>query len=176
MTKNEKGAAIEQLKAAFEANEFFYVADASTLPADKTTELRRALHAKGIKMQVVKNTLARKALEQLPSENNYAEIFESLKGATAILFTETANAPAKVIKEFRGKEGERPILKAAYISSSIYVGDDKLELLSKLKSREELVSDVLTLLQSPMQNLLSGLKSGGAQVAGLLKTLEEREA
>ena len=176
MTKTEKGAAIEQLKEAFENNEFFYVADASTLPADKTTELRGAFHAKGIKMQVVKNTLARKALEQLPEENNYAAIFDTLRGATAILFTETANAPAKVIKEFRGKDGERPILKAAYIASSVYKGDDKLDLLSQLKSREELVADVLTLLQSPMQNLLSGLNSGGSQIAGLLKTLEEREA
>lgn len=176
MTKTEKGAAIEQLKAKFEANEFFYVADASTLPAGKTTELRGALHAKGITMQVVKNTLARKALEQLPEENNYSAIFDSLVGSTAILFTDTANAPAKVIKEFRGKVGERPILKAAYIASSVYKGDDQLDLLSKLKSREELVADVLTLLQSPMQNLLSGLKSGGSQIAGLLKTLEEREA
>ena len=175
MTKTEKGAAIEQLKAAFEANEFFYVADASTLPADKTTELRGALHAKGIKMQVVKNTLARKALEQLPEENNYAPLFDSLKGSTAILFTEVANAPAKVIKEFRGKDGERPILKAAYIASSIYAGDNQLDTLAALKSREELVADVLTLLQSPMQNLLSGLNSAGGKIAGLLKTLEERE-
>ncbi|OAV44447.1 50S ribosomal protein L10 [Lewinella sp. 4G2] len=176
MTKTDKGAAIQQLKEAFENNEFFYIADASTLPADKTTELRGAFHAKGIKMQVVKNTLAIKALEQLPEENNYSSVFEALTGPTAILFTETANAPAKVIKEFRGKDGERPILKAAYIASSVYMGDDKLDELSKLKSREELVADVLTLLQSPMQNLLSGLKSGGSQIAGLLKTLEEREA
>ncbi len=174
MTKIEKGAAIEQLKEKFENNEFFYIADASELSAGKTTELRGALFAKGISMQVVKNTLARKALEQLPTENNYTEIFDTLKGPTAILFTETANAPAKVIKEFRG-DGERPILKAAYIASSVYKGDDKLEQLSKLKSREELVGDVLTLLQSPMQNLLSGLNSGGQRIAGLLKALEERE-
>ena len=115
-------------------------------------------------------------MSNCPRENNYAAIFDTLKGATAILFTETANAPAKVIKEFRGKDGERPILKAAYIASSVYKGDDKLDELSKLKSREELVADVLTLLQSPMQNLLSGLNSGGSRIAGLLKTLEEREA
>ena len=174
MTKTEKGAAIEQLKEAFENNEFFYVADASTLPADKTTELRGALFAKGIKMQVVKNTLVRKALEQLPAENNYAELFDTLTGPTAILFTEVANAPARVIKEFRG-DAERPIVKAAYIASAVYKGDDKLEELTKLKSREELLADVLTLLQSPMQNLLSSLNSAGSQIAGLLKTLEERE-
>jgi len=99
-----------------------------------------------------------------------------LKGPTALLFTEVANAPAKVIKEFRGEDGERPILKAAYIASAVYSGDDQLNALSKLKSREEMLADVLTLLQSPMQNLLSGLNSGGSQIAGLLKTLEEREA
>ena len=92
------------------------------------------------------------------------------------MFTEVANAPAKVIKEFRGDSGERPILKAAYIASSVYKGDEQLDTLSKLKSREELIGDVLTLLQSPMQNLLSGLNSGGSKIAGILKTLEEREA
>lgn len=176
MTKTDKGAAIEALKERFENNEFFYVADASTLSAEKTTQLRGMLFEKGISMQVVKNTLARKALEQLPEENNYAALFDTLKGPTALMFTEVANAPAKVIKEFRGDGGERPILKAAYIASSVYKGDEQLDLLSKLKSREELIGDVLTLLQSPMQNLLSGLNSGGSKIAGILKTLEEREA
>ena len=174
MTKTDKAAAIQALKERFENNEFFYIADASELPAGKTTELRGALFEKGISMQVVKNTLAIKALEQLPEEGNYRAVFDALKGPTAIMFTETANAPAKVIKEFRG-DGERPILKAAYIASAVYSGDDQLDALSKLKSREELLADVLTLLQSPMQNLLSGLNSGGTQIAGLLKTLEERE-
>lgn len=176
MTKTDKGAAIEALKERFENNEFFYVADASTLSAEKTTQLRGMLFEKGISMQVVKNTLARKALEQLPEENNYAALFDTLKGPTALMFTEVANAPAKVIKEFRGDSGERPILKAAYIASSVYKGDEQLDTLSKLKSREELIGDVLTLLQSPMQNLLSGLNSGGSKIAGILKTLEEREA
>lgn len=176
MTKTDKGAAIEALKERFENNEFFYIADASTLSAGKTTELRGMLFEKGISMHVVKNTLARKALEQLPEENNYAAVFDALKGPTAIMFTEVANAPAKVIKEFRGADGERPILKAAYIASAVYMGDEQLDLLSKLKSREELIGDVLTLLQSPMQNLLSGLNSAGGKIAGILKTLEEREA
>lgn len=176
MTKTDKGAAIEALKERFENNEFFYIADASTLTAEQTTQLRGMLFEKGISMQVVKNTLARKALEQLPEENNYSELFDSLKGPTAIMFTDVANAPAKVIKEFRGEEGERPIVKAAYIASAVYTGDEQLDTLSKLKSREELIGDVLTLLQSPMQNLLSGLNSGGSQIAGLLKALEEREA
>lgn len=176
MTKTDKAAAIEQLKQRFENSEFFYIADASTLTAEKTTELRGKFFEKGISMQVVKNTLAIKALEQMPEEGNYKAVFDALKGPTALLFTEVANAPAKVIKEFRGADGERPILKAAYIASAIYSGDDQLNALAKLKSREEMLADVLTLLQSPMQNLLGGLNSGGSQVAGLLKTLEEREA
>ena len=175
MTKTDKGAAIEALKQRFENNEFFYVADASTLSAEKTTQLRSMLFEKGISMQVVKNTLARKALEQLPEENNYAEVFDALKGPTAIMFTEVANAPAKVIKEFRGEEGEIPRIKAAYIASAVYKGDDQIDVLSKLKSRDELLADVLTLLESPMKNLLSGLNSGGSKIAGLLKALEERE-
>jgi len=175
MTKNDKAAAIEQLKDRFQNNEFFYITDASQLSAEKTTELRSKLFEKGISMQVVKNTLAIKALEQLPEENNYAEVFEALKGPTALMFTEVANAPAKVIQEFRGPEGERPILKAAYIASSVYKGDEQLDALSKLKSREEMLSDLLTLLESPMQNLLGALNSGGSKIAGILKTLEERE-
>ena len=174
MTRTDKAAAIQALKERFENNEFFYIADASQLPADKTTELRGKLFEKGISMQVVKNTLAIKALEQLPEEGNYREVFDSLKGSSAILFTEVANAPARVIKEFRGDDGERPILKAAYIASAVYKGDDQLVALTKLKSREEMLADVLTLLQSPMQNLLGALNSGGSKVAGLLKTLEER--
>jgi large subunit ribosomal protein L10 len=120
--------------------------------------------------------LVRKALEQMPEEGNYQAVFDALKGPTALLFTEVANAPAKIIKEFRGADGERPIIKAAYIATAVYTGDDQLSILAKLKSREEMLADVLTLLQSPMQNLLGALNSGGNQVAGLLKTLEEREA
>jgi large subunit ribosomal protein L10 len=173
MTRNEKAAAIEQLKERFENNEYFYIADASTLTVEQTNQLRGLCFEKGISMQVVKNTLARKALETFPEENNYSAVFDALKGPTALMFAEVANAPAKVIKEFRG-EGERPILKAAYIASAVYTGDDQLDALAKLKSREEMISDVLTLLQSPMQNLLGALQSGGNNVANLLKALEER--
>ncbi|MEM8585685.1 MAG: 50S ribosomal protein L10 [Bacteroidota bacterium] len=175
MTKSDKAAAIEALKERFENNEFFYVADASTLSVDRVNELRALCFSKGVEMTVVKNTLARKALEQLPEERNYAEVFNALKGPTALMFAEAANAPARVIKEFRGEKGERPILKAAYIDSAVYHGDESLESLTKLKSRDELLADVLTLLQSPMQNLLGALESGGRNVASLLKALEERE-
>lgn len=176
MTRTDKAAAIEQLKERFENNEYFYIADASTLTVEQVNNLRGICFEKGVSMQVVKNTLARKAMEQLPEENNYAPLFDALKGPTALLFSEVGNAPARAIKEFRAEKGERPILKAAYIATSIYAGDDKLEQLTKLKSRDEVLADILTLLQSPMQNLLSGLNGQGGKLAGVLKTLEEREA
>lgn len=175
MTKADKANVIEELKEKFENNEYFYITDASTLSVAKTTELRRAFFEKGIEMKVVKNTLARKALEALPDENNYSEVFDALKGPTAILFSPVANAPARVIKEFR-KSSDRPILKAAYIQTAVYQGDEQLEALTKLKSKEELLGDLLGLLGSPMQNLLGGLKSGGNNLSGLLKALEERAA
>ena len=174
MTRTEKVAAVEALKEKFSNSEFFYVTDASTLTVEQVNKLRTMLFEKGIQMQVVKNTLARKALESLPEENNYSELFDALKGPTAILFTEVANAPARVIKDFRGK-GERPILKAAYIDSAIYKGDNQLGTLSDLKSKEELLGDLLGLLQSPIQNVMGALNSGGNTLSGLLKALEQRE-
>ena len=174
MTRTEKVAAVEALKEKFSNSEFFYVTDASTLTVEQVNKLRTMLFEKGIQMQVVKNTLARKALEALPEENNYSELFDALKGPTAILFTEVANAPARVIKDFRGKD-ERPILKAAYIDSAIYKGDNQLGTLSDLKSKEELLGDLLGLLQSPIQNVMGALNSGGNTLSGLLKALEQRE-
>ena len=125
-------------------------------------------------MRVVKNTLVQKALEAAPAEKNYAGLYESLKGPTAIMFTDTAKYPAAIIKEFRG-EDERPLLKAAYIDSSIYIGDDKIAELSKLKSKDELVAEIIALLQSPAKNVISALNSGGTIISGLLKALEQRE-
>ena len=174
MNKTEKATAIEALKERFANNDYFYIADASTLTVAEVNKLRGICFKRGVSMQVVKNTLARKALEQLPEENNYAPLFESLKGPSAILFAEIGNAPAKAIKEFRDEQGERPVLKAAYIATSIYSGDNQLDTLAKLKSRDEVLADILTLLQSPMQNLLSGLNGAGSRLAGALKTLEER--
>ncbi|MGB3799502.1 MAG: 50S ribosomal protein L10 [Lewinella sp.] len=175
MNKTDKAAAIESLKERFANNEYFYIANASTLSVEQVNKLRGICFKKGVSMQVVKNTLARKALEQLPEENNYAPLFDALKGPTAIMFSEVGNAPAKAIKEFRDEKGERPLLKAAYIATSVYSGNDQLDVLAKLKSRDEVLADILTLLQSPMQNLLSGLKGQGSKLAGALKTLEERE-
>lgn len=173
MTRSEKAAVIEELKGKFENSSFFYVTDSSTLTVEQVNKLRGLLFEQGIEMRVVKNTLAQKALESAPDERNYAELFDALKGPTALMFTEVANAPARVIKDFR-KDHERPLLKAAYIDSSVYMGDDQLDALASLKSKEELIGEVITLLQSPIKNVLGSLQSGGNTIAGLLKALEER--
>jgi large subunit ribosomal protein L10 len=174
MTRTEKVAAVEVLKEKFSNTEFFYLTDASALSVEKINSLRTQLYAKGIEMQVVKNTLARKAMEALPNASSYEGLFDALKGPTAIMFTSVANAPARVIKEFRGK-AERPFIKAAYIDTAIYHGDDQIKVLADLKSKEELLGDLLGLLQSPIQTVMGGLLSGGNNIMGLLKALEERE-
>jgi len=173
MTRAEKIAAVEELKGKFEKYNFFYVTDSSTMTVAQINDLRGKFFEKGVEMQVVKNTLAKKALESI-SDSAYQDLYDSLKGPTALLFTETANLPAKVIKEFRGKDGERPIVKAAYIDSSVYVGDDQVGALASLKSKEELLGEVITLLQSPIKNVLGSLQSGGNTISGLLKALEQR--
>ena len=173
MTRSEKSAAIDVLKEKFENNAFFYLTDSSMLTVEQVNKLRRLCYEKGVEMKVVKNTLAIKALEAAPEEKGYAGLYEALKVPTAILFTETANVPARIIKEFR-KEHEKPVLKAAYIDTSIYVGDDQIEALSTLKSKEELIGEIISLLQSPAKNVVSALKSGGSTIMGLLKALEER--
>lgn len=173
MTKAEKAAAIEGLKDKFSNVSYFYLTDASTLTVEQVNNFRRLCFEKGVEMKVVKNTLAQKALESFPEELNYDALYESLKGPTAILFTETANMPAKVLKEFR-KESEKPVLKAAYIETAVYIGDDQIDPLSKLKSKEDLLADVIALLQSPAKNVIASLQSGGQTISGLLKALEER--
>lgn len=175
MTKAEKAAAIEGLKDKFSSVSYFYLTDASTLTVEQVNKFRGLCFEKGVEMKVVKNTLAQKALESFPEELNYDALYESLKGPTAILFTETANMPAKVLKEFR-KESEKPVLKAAYIETAVYVGDDQIDSLAKLKSKEELIGDVIALLQSPAKTVISSLQSGGQTISGLLKALEERAA
>lgn len=173
MTKAEKTATIEALKEKFANTEFFYLTDSSTLTVEQVNKFRRLCFEKGIEMRVVKNTLVKKALEDAPADKKYEELNESLKGPTAILFTETANLPARVLKEFR-EDFEKPLLKAAYIDTSVYVGDDQIEPLTKLKSKEELIGEVILLLQSPIKNVLGSLQSGGTTLSGLLKALEER--
>ena len=174
MTKQEKTATIEELKGKFAESPFFYVTDSSAMSVGQVNKLRRLFFEKGIEMRVVKNTLAQKALESASVEKNYGALYDALSGPTAILFTEVANMPAKIIKDFRKKDGTKPAIKAAYIDTAVYIGDDQLEALANLKSKEDLLGELLTLLNSPMSNLLSQLNSGGQHVMGLLKSLEER--
>ena len=173
MTRSEKVAVVDELKEKFENATSFYLTDSSTLTVAQVNDLRGLCYEKDVEIRVVKNTLVKKALESFPEERNYAELYDSLKGPTALMFCQTANAPAKLIEEFR-KTNEKPVLKAAYIDSSIYVGDDQLKSLAALKSKEELVGDIVGLLQSPAKNVISALKSGGSTIDGILKTLEER--
>jgi large subunit ribosomal protein L10 len=174
MRKEEKTQIIESLAAQFDVTPNFYIADISGLNAEKTAMLRRACFEKNIKLLVVKNTLLRKALEQkglADSEN----LFPILAGPTAVMFTENVNVPAKLIKEF-GKEHGKPVLKGALIQECAYVGANQLEALIAIKSREELIGDIIGLLQSPVQNVISALQSnGGGKLAGIVKTLSEKE-
>lgn len=177
MTKAEKTAVIDELKNKFAESDFFYLTDCSTLTVAEVNDLRRECFSKGIKLRVAKNTLIRKALEQVSAENeqDYTAFLEALKGPSALMFTEVGNAPAKIIKKFR-EDHERPLLKAAYIETDIIVGDENLEALSKLKSKEDLLGEIVSLLQSPLRNVVGALQSGGHKISGLLKALEERGA
>ncbi len=175
MTKAEKTQLIEDLSVQLKDAEYFYITDSSALSVEQVNILRRQLFEKGIQMKVVKNTLMRKALDTLPEEKNIAGLYDSLKGPTSILFTEVANAPAKILKEFR-KTHEKPVLKAAYIDTDVFIGDEQIEVLAELKSKEDLLGDVIGLLQSPAKNVLSALQSGSQTLAGLVKALEERGA
>lgn len=174
MKKQEKEKVIEVLREKFDNTSFIYFTDASAMTVAQVNKLRRMCFQKGIEMTVVKNTLARKAMESLGAERGFAPVFTALEGPTAIMLTDTASAPAKLIKEFRSKDGKKPVLKAAYIDSDIFFGDDQLDTLIALKSKEELVGDILMLLQSPARNVISALSSSGSTIAGLVKTLEER--
>lgn len=173
MNREEKQIAIDSIADKLSGANVFYLADASQLDSEKTSNLRRMCFNKNIEMTVVKNKLLEKALEKIEGRD-YSEMYSVLAGPTAIMISEVGNAPAKLIKEFR-KKGDRPILKAAYIEEAIYVGDDQLNTLCDIKSKEELLGDVIGLLQSPAKNVISALKSSGGTIAGLVKTLSERE-
>lgn len=173
MTREEKNQEIDKLTEVLKNTNILYVADIAGLNAEQSTNLRRMCFKNGVKINVVKNTLLKKAMER--SEKNFEELFDTLKGNTSIMVSETGNAPAKLIKEFR-KKAEKPLLKGAFIDESIYLGDEQLESLAALKSKEELIGDVIALLQSPAKNVISALESGKNTLGGLLKTLEERAA
>ena len=173
MTKAEKTATIEDLKEKLNNIQFFYLTDSSTLSVAQINKFRRMCYERGIEMRVVKNTRVKKAMEEAPEEKNYAALYEALKGPTAILFTDTANAPAKLLKVFR-EDNEKPVLKAAYIDTDVFLGDDQINTLATLKSKEDLIGEIIALLQSPAKNVVGALKSGGQKLSGILKTLEAR--
>ncbi|ADY28361.1 MULTISPECIES: 50S ribosomal protein L10 [Cellulophaga] len=171
MTKEEKLNVIEDLTSQLAENATIYLADISGLDAVATSDLRRACFKAGVKLSVIKNTLLAKAMEA--SDKEFGELPGVLKGNTSLMFSETSNAPAKLIKNFR-KKSDKPLLKGAFIEEEVYIGDDQLDALVSIKSKEEVIGDIIGLLQSPAKNVISGLKSGGGKIAGILKTLSEK--
>ena len=171
MTREEKSQVIQDLTAQLADTNTIYLADISGLDAITTSNLRRACFKANVELSVVKNTLLSKAMEA--SDKEFGELQDVLKGNTSMLISEASNAPAKVIKEFR-KKSEKPLLKGAYVEEAVYVGDDQLDALVNIKSREELIGDIITLLQSPAKNVVSALQSGGNKLSGILKTLSEK--
>jgi large subunit ribosomal protein L10 len=171
MTREEKATVIEDLTAQLAEGTTIYLTDISGLDAGTTSDLRRACFKANIKLAVVKNTLLAKAMEA--SDKEFGELPEVLKGSTSLMISDTGNAPAKLIKTFR-KKSNRPLLKGAFIEEAIFIGDDKLDALVNIKSKEEVIADIVALLQSPAKNVISGLKSGGGKLAGILKTLSEK--
>lgn len=171
MTREEKSQVIQDLTATLADTDTIYLADISGLDALTTSNLRRACFKANVKLAVVKNTLLSKAMEK--SDKEFGELQDILKGNTSLMLAEAGNAPAKVIKEFR-KKSDKPLLKGAYVEEAIYVGDDQLDALVNIKSKEELIGDVILLLQSPAKNVVSALQSGGNKLSGILKTLSEK--
>jgi len=175
MNKEQKNQEIANLVDELNSNEIFYIADTSALNAEATSQLRRECFKAGIKLRVVKNTLLKKAMERVEGKD-YSPLYESLHGTTAVFYSEVGNAPARLIKEFK-KKHEKPAFKAAFIQEDCYVGADQLEVLVALKSKNELIGDIIGLLQSPAKNVVSALQgNAGQKIAGLVKALEERNA
>ena len=172
MTRKEKATVIEDLTSQLGDSSIIYLADISGLNAVATSDLRRAAYKANVKLAVVKNTLLAKAMEA--SDKEFGELPAVLKGNTSLMFSEVGNAPAKLIKNFR-KKSDKPLLKGAFVEEAIYIGDENLDALVSIKSKEEMIGEIIGLLQSPAKNVISGLKSGGGKLAGILKTLSERE-
>lgn len=173
MKKADKQILIEDLTAAFSSGDYFYFTETQGLTVEQVNKLRRLCFNQGIKLKVAKNTLIKIAMTEAGKYTD--ELDTVLAGQTAIMFTETGNLPAKLISDFR-KTSPKPVLKGAFIDSAVFKGDDQLEVLTKLKSKNELIGEVIGLLQSPAKNVISALKSGGNTIAGLVKALEERAA
>lgn len=175
MTREEKAQIIEALSQKFAENAHFYITDASGLTVEQVNTFRKMCFKSGVEYGVYKNTLIRKALEK-QNDSDFSPLFKVLHGFSGVMFSkEVGNAPAKVIKEYRTKLEGKPVLKAASIETSLFIGDENLTALSELKSKNELIGDVISLLQSPAKNVLSALLSGKHKVAGIVKALEERK-
>lgn len=172
MTKEEKAQYIDDLAQELSQSNIFYLADTSGLTVDVINQLRRRCFNANIKLRSVKNTLLAKAFDKVDGKD-FSELNNVLSGQTSIMFSEVGNLPARIIKEFR-KKNERPVLKAAYVEEAVFIGDNQLDTLVAIKSKEELLGDIVGLLQSPAKNVISALKGQGGKIAGILKTLEER--
>ena len=172
MNREEKNEMIATIEEMLNKNNNFYLADISGLNAEQNSALRRLCYKREVSLKVVKNTLLKKAFEK--NETDFTELYNVLSGNTSIMQSEAANTAAKVIKEFR-KKNDKPILKAAYLEEALYIGDENLSTLADLKSKEELIGDIITLLQSPAKNVISSLQSGGNKLAGIISTLEKNK-
>ena len=172
-SREEKSILIENIKEHLNTSSHFYLTDISGLNAEETSALRRKCFENGIKVLVVKNKLLKLAFESI--EKDYNELYDILKGNTTIMFSEKGNIPAKIIKEIRKAGKEKPLLKGAFVEEGIYIGDDQLEILASIKSKEELIGDIILLLQSPMKNVISSIKSGQDILAGIVKTLSDKK-
>ena len=172
MNREEKNQMIATLEEMLNDNTNFYLADISGLTAEENSALRRLCYKREVSLKVVKNTLLKKAFEK--NDTDFSELYAVLVGNTSIMQGGVANSAAKVIKEFR-KKNEKPILKAAYLEEALYIGDENLSALADLKSKEELIGDIITLLQSPAKNVIASLQSGGNKLSGIVKALTEKE-
>ena len=172
MLKDEKGAIVSQISELVKEYNHFYVTNIEALNAAKTSELRQSCFKSDIKLIVVKNTLLKRALESV--EGDFSELYPTLVGNTAVMFSNTGNAPAKLIKSLYAKKWDKPVLKSAYVEECAYVGANQLEMLTAIKSKEELIGDVIALLQSPAKNVISALQSGSGTIHGLLKAIGEK--
>jgi large subunit ribosomal protein L10 len=171
MTREDKNQAIDDLTGKLNDANIFYLADIAGLDAQSSSDLRRNCFKSDVQIEVVKNTVLRKALEKADGE--YAELYETLKGNTSIMFSTVGNAPAKIIKDFR-KKSDKPFLKGAFVEEAIFIGDENLDALVAIKSKEELLGEIVSLLQSPAKNVISALQSSGGTIAGIVKTLSEK--
>ena len=172
MNKKEKNQLIDVLNKMLEENKNFYLADISGLTAEQSSSLRRMCYKQNVSIQVVKNTLLKKAFDK--NTTNFDQLDDVLKGNTSLMFSDSPKAPAKVISDFR-KKAEKPILKAAHIEDEFYIGDNNLSILEKLKTKNELIADIIMLLQSPAKNVVSSLQSSSSILSGIVKTLSERK-